>query len=124
MTRRSCTRSATGQALVEAIRGPRNRAAEPAGVDVALDGQQSTVPTLPGLHERMREQRQCAGLSLGVPDQQVDQTVLQAQTALRAGSSMASRSLSLERGDQQDALPRHPGEQSSRSGAPSGPPAA
>ena len=33
-----------GQALVEAVRGRRHRAAEPAGLDVALDGQQSVRP--------------------------------------------------------------------------------
>ena len=57
----------------------RDRRGDAAGLAVALDGERAPVATLPGRAERVRQQRQRAGLARDVTQDQVDQPGLEPQ---------------------------------------------
>jgi hypothetical protein len=74
------------EALVEAVGGAGDRAADAAGGAVALDGEDPAVAALPSLGQRVRQQRQGAGLALGVAHQEIDETGFEAEPRLLGGA--------------------------------------
>ena len=74
------------KAFVEAIGGPGDGAADAAGRPIPLDGEHSAVAVLPGLCQRMRQQRQGAGLALGVAHQQIDEAGFESKPGLERGA--------------------------------------
>ena len=75
-----------GHLVVHLLRRLGDRAADPTGVLVALDGERAALAPLPRLVQRVRQQRQGAGLALDLPHQQIDQAGLQQQTGLAGGT--------------------------------------
>ena len=58
---------------VHGLGGLRDRAADPAGGLVAVDGEGPPFAALPRLQQRVGQQREGAGLVLDLADQQVDE---------------------------------------------------
>ena len=71
--------------LVDPLGGLGDRAADAAGLAVALHRERATLPPDPGLTQRVGQQRQGAGLTLHLTHQHVDQTRLEQQPVLPGG---------------------------------------
>ncbi len=79
-----------GNLVVHLLGRLGDRAADPTGVVVAIDGERATLAPLPRLVQRVRQQRQRSGLALDLAHQQIDQARLQQQTDL-AGRTLDRR---------------------------------
>ena len=75
-----------GHLVVDLLGRLGDRAADPARVLVAGDGERAALAPLPRLVQRVRQQRQRPGLALDLPHQQIDQTRLQQQADLAGGT--------------------------------------
>ena len=73
-----------GQRVDDRVGGRRDRRGDAAALAVALEGQRAPVAALPGGAQRVREQRQGAGLAGDVAQHELDQAGLEPQ-ARRAG---------------------------------------
>ena len=81
------------QAVDDRIGGARERGGDAAGLAVAVDGERAAVAPLPGGAQRVREQRQRAGLGGDVAQDQLDEARARAcSPASRAGSVTARAS--------------------------------
>ena len=71
-----------GYLVVDLLGRLGDRASDPTGGLVALDGERAALAPLPRLVQRVRQQRQRPGLALDLAHQQVDQARLQQQPGL------------------------------------------
>ena len=82
-----------GQRVDEPVGGAADRRGHAAGLAVALDGERAAVAALPGRAQRVREQRQRAGLGGDVAQDQLDQAGLELQA--REPGRLGDRALEL-----------------------------
>ena len=71
-----------GNLVIHLLGGLGDRATDPAGLPIAVDGERAALAPLPRLVQCVRQQRQRPGLSLHLPHQQIDQAGLQQQADL------------------------------------------
>ena len=78
-TLRASRRCVVRQRVDDRVGGARDRRGDAAAVAVALDGERAAVAPLPGRAQRVREQRQRAGLAGDVAQDQLDEAGLEPQ---------------------------------------------
>ena len=94
-------RCSSGDLVVDLLGRLGDRAADAAGALVARHGEGATLAALPRLVQRVRQQRQGAGLALDLPNQQVDQARLQQQADLAGRTLDGGSQVGVAHGAQQ-----------------------
>ena len=79
------------EALVEPVGGAGDRPADAAGGLIALDREHVPVAATPRLGQGVGQERQGAGLALGVTHQQVDEAALEPEPGLASPAPRSPR---------------------------------